>query len=298
MTLGGKGRGSMAQLNIGDFAIDCVVDLERPFLHAQTFFPDLTDDMFAHCRKVLPPGDLTPDGRLQMRFQSLLVRTGRHTILIDTCCGNHKDRPGREDFHHLNTNYIGALAQAGVTPEQVDFVMCTHLHWDHVGWNTRLIDGQWVPTFPNARYIFGKAEFDYWAALNAKSEVPPFADSVLPVVEANKADIVADDFSIGDHARILPTPGHTPGHIAIAFGTTRDDAVFVGDAMHSPLQTRYPELSMKFDVDPQLAATTRRGLLERLCDTGTLCCTAHFPSPSAGRIKRRGDAFTCEMVMS
>jgi glyoxylase-like metal-dependent hydrolase (beta-lactamase superfamily II) len=174
--------------------------------------------------------------------------------------------------------------------------MCTHLHVDHVGWNTRLDNGRWVPTFPNARYVFAKAEYDYWAAQNAKSELPVFADSVLPVVEANRAELVTNDFAIGDHARIRPTPGHTPGHVAFVFGKGKDAAVFSGDAMHSPLQTRHPELSPKFDVDPLLAAATRRALLENYCDTETLCCTAHFPSPSAGRIKRRGDAFTCEMI--
>ncbi len=174
--------------------------------------------------------------------------------------------------------------------------MCTHLHVDHVGWNTRLENGRWVPTFPNARYVFAKSEFDYWTEQHAKTPVPPFGDSVLPVVEAKQADIVRDDFAIGDHVRILPTPGHTPGHVAFTFGRGRDDAVFSGDLMHSPLQTRYPELSVKFDVDQPQAAVTRRNFLERYCDTDTLCCTAHFPSPSAGKIRRRGNGFSCEVV--
>ena len=121
---------------------------------------------------------------------------------------------------------------------------------------------------------------------NAKTQGPPFVDSVLPVVEAKKADIVINDFVLGDHARILPTPGHTPGHVAFTFGRGKDDVVFAGDLMHTPLQTRYPELSPKFDVDPSVAATTRRNFLQRYCDTNTLCCTAHFPSPSAGKIRR------------
>jgi len=116
----------------------------------------------------------------------------------------------------------------------------------------------------------------------------------LPVVEARRADLVRDDFAIGDHLRILPTPGHTPGHVAFAAGRGKDDAVFCGDIMHSPLQTRYPELSPNFDVDPALAAKTRRDFMERYCDTDTLCCTAHFPSPSTGKIRRRGNGFSCE----
>jgi glyoxylase-like metal-dependent hydrolase (beta-lactamase superfamily II) len=188
------------------------------------------------------------------------------------------------------------LAAAGFSVDDIDYVMCTHLHVDHVGWNTRLVDGRWVPTFPNARYVFAKGEFDYWTEQNAKTAVPPFVDSVLPIVEANKAEIVRNDHQIGDHVRILPTPGHTPGHVAFTFGRGKDDAVFSGDLMHSPLQTRYPELSAKFDVDPAQAAVTRRNFLERYCDTDTLCCTAHFPSPSTGKIRRRGNGFSCEAV--
>jgi glyoxylase-like metal-dependent hydrolase (beta-lactamase superfamily II) len=144
--------------------------------------------------------------------------------------------------------------------------------------------------------VFAKQEFDHWSAQNAKTEIPPFVDSVLPVVEAKRHELVGNDHQIGDHVRILPTPGHTPGHIAITVGRGKDDAVFSGDLMHSPLQTLYPELSIKFDVDPAKAATTRRSFLERYCDTETLCCTAHFPSPSVGKIRRKGNAFVCAAV--
>jgi glyoxylase-like metal-dependent hydrolase (beta-lactamase superfamily II) len=174
--------------------------------------------------------------------------------------------------------------------------MCTHLHVDHVGWNTRMENGRWVPTFPKARYVFAKTEFDYWSEQNAKADVAPFVDSVLPVVEARRHEVVGNDHQIGDHVRILPTPGHTPGHVAFTFGRGKDDAVFSGDLMHSPIQTLYPEMSVKFDVDPAAAATTRRSFLERYCDTDTLCCTAHFPSPSVGKIRRKGSGFVCAAV--
>jgi len=278
----------MAQLNIGDFAIDCVVDLERPFLHAQTFFPDLTDDMFAHCRKVLPPGDLTPDGRLQMRFQSLVVRTGRHTILIDTCCGNHKDRPGREDFHHLNTNYIGALAEAGVEPEQVDFVMCTHLHWDHVGWNTRLIDGKWVPTFPNARYIVARTEYDYWNARFERGEqgihLLSFADSVMPVMREGLAVVVDDGYEFDRGLWFEPCFGHSPGHVLINLKSGGAHALASGDVIHHRIQLAFPELSTVADTDRALARKNREALIQRLADSPTILLPAHFPPPVFGRI--------------
>jgi len=146
---------------------------------------------------------------------------------------------------------------------------------------------------PWMREAFARSEFDFWTEQHAKTPVPHFNDSVLPVVEARRSDIVRDDYEIGDHARILPTPGHTPGHVAFAFGRGSDDAVVSGDLMHSPLQARYPELSVKFDVDHAQAARTRRDFLERYCDTDTLCCTAHFPSPSAGKIRRWRNGFSC-----
>jgi glyoxylase-like metal-dependent hydrolase (beta-lactamase superfamily II) len=193
--------------------------------------------------------------------------------------------------------YMRGLNAAGFSVGDIDFVMCTHLHVDHVGWNTRMENGRWVPTFPKARYVFARREFEYWTEQNAKTPVPPFGDSVLPVVEARQAEIVTNDHQIGDHMRILPTPGHTPGHVAFSFGKTKDLAVFSGDLMHTPLQTRYPELSPKFDVDPVQAAATRQSFLERYCDTDTLCCTAHFPSPSTGKIRRHpGGGFSCEAV--
>ena len=287
----------MQDRHIGDVRVTRIEEQMGPGFPAKDFFPEFDADSFAAEQHWLAPSYYQPEsGRLMTSIHSWLLRTGSHTILVDACSGNHKPRPGMPRLDMLNTQYLDRLREAGVQPEEIDFVMCTHLHVDHVGWNTRLENGRWVPTFPNARYLFARTEFDYWTAQNEKAAVPPFIDSVLPVVEADKAEIVAHDFAIGDHVRILPTPGHTPGHVAFTFGKGKDDAVFSGDLVHSPLQARYHELSMKFDVDQATAATTRRGFLERYCDTGTLCCTAHFPSPSVGRIRRWGDGFACEAV--
>jgi glyoxylase-like metal-dependent hydrolase (beta-lactamase superfamily II) len=192
--------------------------------------------------------------------------------------------------------FMRALAAVGLGVENIDFVMCTHMHVDHVGWNTRLVDGRWKPTFPMARYLFSKGEFDYWTEQHAKAPSPPFGDSVLPVVEAGQAELVRDDYALDDHVRLLPTPGHTPHHVSVCFGRDRDDAVMTGDVLHSPLQARYPELSSRFDVDMALSAKTRRQFFERYCDTATLCCTAHFPSPSIGRIGRSGEGFRCDLA--
>jgi glyoxylase-like metal-dependent hydrolase (beta-lactamase superfamily II) len=285
-------------LAVGDLAIHRIIEQETTFLPATELLPGLTPDTLAENREWMrKAAAIDADDVLILCFQSYIVKTPHHTILIDSCIGNDKPRLTRPKWNmKTDDTYMRALASAGISVDEIDFVMCTHLHVDHVGWNTRLENGRWVPTFPNARYIFGRAEFDYWSEQNAKAEVPAFADSVLPVVEARRADIVRNDYEIGNHVRILPTPGHTPGHVAFTLGRGKDDAVFSGDLMHSPLQTRYPELSVKFDVDQAQAAVTRRNFLERYCDTDTLCCPAHFPSPSTGKIRRNGDGFSCEAV--
>jgi glyoxylase-like metal-dependent hydrolase (beta-lactamase superfamily II) len=284
------------KFTLGDFTIHRIIEQETTFLPAQEMLPGLTPELLAENRPWLrQAGALDASDVLILCFQSYIVKTPHHTILVDSCIGNDKLRPQRPNWHQKTDDfYLRALAAAGFAVSDIDFVMCTHLHVDHVGWNTRLENGRWVPTFPNARYVFDKGEFDYWHAQSTKEEVPPFVDSVLPIVEAGKAEIVRNDYAIGDHVRILPTPGHTPGHVAFTFGRGKDDAVMCGDLMHSPLQTRYPELSVKFDVDQKKAAVERRNLLERYCDTDTLCCTAHFPSPSTGMIRRWGNGFSCE----
>jgi glyoxylase-like metal-dependent hydrolase (beta-lactamase superfamily II) len=243
----------------------------------------------------MEPAALDKEGWLILCFQSYVLRTPHHVILVDSCVGNDKRRPTRPNWNMKTDDvYMTRLAAAGFSVDDIDFVLCTHLHPDHVGWNTRLENGRWVPTFPNARYVFGAEEFAYWTEMNAKAEVLAFNDSVLPVVEARRADLVASDHALGDLIHLMPTPGHTPNHVAVAFGRDGADGVIPGDLIHSPLQARYPELSVTFDVDKAQAAATRQQFLARYCDTGTLCCGTHFPSPSWGRITRWGDGFRCE----
>lgn len=280
----------------GDLTIHRIIEQETTFLPALDFLPALTPEVLAENRawmqaaKALDASDV-----LILCFQSYVVKTPHHTILIDSCIGNDKPRPQRPKWNmKTDDTYMRALAAAGISVGAIDYVMCTHLHVDHVGWNTRLENGRWVPTFPKAKYVFGRTEFDFWIETHAKTPVPAIGDSVMPIVDAKRHEVVGDDHAIGDHLRILPTPGHTPGHSAFRLGKGKDEAVFSGDLIHSPLQALYPELSMKFDVDQPVAGTTRRGFLERYCDTDTLCCTAHFPSPSVGRIRRKGNGFSCE----
>jgi glyoxylase-like metal-dependent hydrolase (beta-lactamase superfamily II) len=194
------------KFSVGDFTIHRVVEQEGAFLPAREVLPTLTPELLAENQNWMQrAGALNADDVLMMCFQSYIVKTPHHTILIDACIGNDKPRPLRPKWNmKTDDTYMRALAASGFSVADI-----AHLHVDHVGWNTRLENGRWVPTFPKARYVFGKSEFDYWTKENAKAEVGPFADSVLPVVEANKAQIAQNDFSIGDHLRILPTPGHS-----------------------------------------------------------------------------------------
>ena len=280
-------------LNTGDFSIQRIVEQERPFYDIKTYFPSLTDDALAENRAWLQAcGAIDAKGQIVLCIQSYLVRTPYHTILVDSCVGNDKNLPHRPHWHRMQDSaYLNNLAAAGVKVEDIDYVMCTHLHLDHVGWNTKQENGRWVPTFPNARYLFSKKEYQYWEEQTRSGATTPMMDSVIPIVEANRADLVASDHQVNDHIRFLPTPGHTPDHYVILLGKRGQDAVLTGDLIHSPLQAKYPELGMRVDFDSAMGARSRRGLLQRFCDTDTLVCPCHFPSPSVGRISAWGDGF-------
>ena len=278
---------------IGEIEIHRVLEMVMPF-DRRTFFPNTSDEAWAPYRSWLEPDALDPQSdSLLFPMQSYVVRTAHHTVLIDTCVGNHKERPKRPSWHlKTDDTYLRGLAALGIAPEEIDYVFCTHLHADHVGWNTRLENGRWVPTFPNARYIFSKREFETWRDVGHSNFArTPLEDSVLPIVAADRAQLVANDFALDDQIRLEPTPGHTPDHVAIAIGAGAQSAVMSGDLMHSPVQCLHPEWVPWPDWDAALASRTRRAFLERYCDTPTLVCTAHFPLPSAGRVVRAGNAF-------
>ncbi|HKM65272.1 MAG TPA: MBL fold metallo-hydrolase [Acidisphaera sp.] len=281
-------------IRIGDVEIHRIVEQEGPLFDALTFFPTLGKERLDELRSWLCPRFLSDDGRLVLCVQSYVVRTSRHTIMIDTCVGNHKQRPARPFWHMMTSDrYERNLAAAGLRVEDIDFVMCTHLHVDHVGWNTRLADGRWVPTFPNARYVFADRELDFWTERHktAPEACPWMADSVLPIVAAQRADTVASSYAFDDLVRLVPTPGHTIDHFSVQVGHRAADAIITGDMVHSPLQVRLPEVGMMSDYDSAQAGATRRSLFGQYCDTPTLFCAAHFPSPSTGRIVRRGETF-------
>ena len=272
-----------------------VVEQEGPYFDPLRFFPALTPEQLDANRGWLEPRYIDPaSGKMVLCIQSYLVRTRHHNILIDSCVGNHKPRPHRPFWDRMKrAEYEQRLGEAGLGFADVDIVMCTHLHVDHVGWNTRLENGRWVPTFPNARYLFSGIELAYWTERRA-AHPEGFAwigDSVLPIVEAGLCDTVSSDHVIDDPVQLIPTPGHTIDHFSVRVGRNGRDAIITGDLIHSPLQAVHPDLCMMSDHSAELAAQSRRRILETVCDTPTLFCTAHFPSPSIGRVTRRGDGF-------
>jgi len=284
---------------VEDMTIHRIVEQEYGFTLIREFLPSLTPELLAENRAWLEPAALDPKtDNIVFCFQSYVVKTPHHTVLVDACIGNDKNHGHRPAWHRKNDpNWMTALKAAGVGVEDIDVVMCTHLHGDHVGWNTRLENGRWVPTFPNARYLFSKKEYEYWDGVHRKTPISAMEDSVLPIIDARKADLVTSDHAVDDHVRLLPTPGHTPDHFAVGIGRKGDAAVFTGDLIHSPLQARYPELFTRADTDAPHAIRTRRAFLERYCDTDTLFCTMHFPSPSVGYLKRWGGGFRCDYLM-
>jgi len=290
----------MRTLHFGDIAVDRVVEVEGPGFFPAFMLPDCTPEALAAEAGWLVPDFLHAEsGRFVQSVHTYVIRTGRHTILVDTCIGNDKERPSTKAWHRLQTPWLDKLRAAGVPPESVDFVLCTHLHVDHVGWNTRLVDGRWVPTFPNARYLFHKTEYAFFekearerlaAGPGAGSGADDgcFLDSVLPVVEAGRALFVDGDHAIDDRLRLEPTPGHTPGHVCLHLEGPDGRAVFTGDLMHHPVQCAYPEWNSRFCVDPAQSRETRMRFVDRHTDDGTTILAAHFARPTAGTIVRNG----------
>jgi glyoxylase-like metal-dependent hydrolase (beta-lactamase superfamily II) len=255
-----------------------------------------------HLHWLVPHHYSPEDDRLITSIHSWLIRTPHHTILLDSCAGNHKDRPGFSRFHRLDTPYLDRLRQAGVAPEQIDIVLCTHLHADHVGWNTRLVDGRWVPTFPNARYLFSRVENEIGdprcnpAAAADLQRGGAYLDSVLPVIEAGQAVLVEGDHAIDDTMTILPAPGHTHGHVAMRLANAAGRATFAGDVIHHALQVYAPHWNSKFCELPEVARRTRARLLEQCAEDRSLLFPGHFGAPHVARIGRGASGFAVDFV--
>ena len=265
-------------------------------LHGAFLVPEFTPANVAAELGWLAPHFAAGDGRIVLSFHSMLVESAGRRIVIDTCMGNDKPRPSplwdaQLDWHLRRGDYLERLAAAGFARESVDLVVLTHLHGDHVGWNTMLAGGRWVPTFPNARYLIVREEWEYWSRADDPHFRIPLEDSVRPVVDAGMVEWVGVNHRIDANLRLVPTPGHTHAHVSVVIESGGARAITTGDLIHHPLQCAHPEWNCRFDLDAAQARATRRDFLERAAADRALVFGTHFSAPSAGRVVAHGAAF-------
>jgi len=273
--------------NVGKVRITKIVELET--VGSTRFILPLAGNEEIRKLPWLVPDFATEEGRLKMSIHSLVVETPSRRIVVDTGLGNDKQGRNVPTWNNRKTPFLETMTAAGFPPDSIDTVLCTHLHVDHVGWNTKLADGKWVPTFANARYVFGKTEYEHWRDhSDGPDKAAVFNDSVQPIAEAGKADLVASDARLCDEITLIPTPGHSPGHISILIRSDGEEGLLSGDVAHHPCQMAHLDWSSTVDFDPVQSAVTRRQLFGRFADTPTLVIGGHF---GAGRIRRDGDAF-------
>jgi glyoxylase-like metal-dependent hydrolase (beta-lactamase superfamily II) len=296
----------MKTKQIGSILIHQVVEMGNLALAASSIFMECRPEMLARGREWLDHRFIARDSDdIYLSMHSFVVQSGGRNILVDTCHGNDKKREGAFAYYNeLHTDYLGNLALYGLKPEDIDIVLCTHLHFDHIGWNTRLENGRWVPTFPNARYLMARVDFEHFgnAAPNGHDamHIPSYNDSVLPVFEAGQVDFVEldhlADHDLGPGLSLESAPGHTAGSIVLHARNEAGGALFTGDVWHHPLQLAEPSLTIFVEQDVAMGRATRGRLIDRHCDTDTLVMAAHFPSPTAGRIVSHADGFRFQLA--
>jgi glyoxylase-like metal-dependent hydrolase (beta-lactamase superfamily II) len=271
---------------VGKVKITKVVELET--VGSTRFILPLARNEEIRMLPWLIPHFANEEGRLKMSIHSLIVETPKHRIVVDTGLGNDKQGRTVPTWNNRNDPFLEKLTLAGFHPDSIDTVLCTHLHVDHVGWNTRLVGGKWVPTFANARYVFGKTEYEYWRDHSADPDVAVFNDSVKPIMDAGKAELIASDAKLTDEISMIPTPGHSPGHMSIHIRSDGEEGLLTGDVAHHPCQMAHLDWSSTADSDPRQSVVARRELFSRFADRPVLVIGGHY---NAGHIKRDGDAF-------
>ncbi|GAA0479497.1 MBL fold metallo-hydrolase [Streptomyces stramineus] len=295
----------MQTITLGAVDITRVVEWHAPVAPTSAIFPSSTPQMWKENASWLTPDFWVPEtDELVANVQTWVLRSEGRTILIDTGVGDDKERPNMPVWSHLRSGFLDRLAAAGVRPEDVDVVVNTHVHSDHVGWNTRLVDGEWVPTFPNATYLIAKADFDYWNPANrhvqrgvlgdvtvARAGGDMFEDSVAPVHRAGQVQLWKDSYRIDSHLALELAPGHTPGSSVVRLASGTDRALFIGDLVHSPLQIAEPDCDTCLSEDQEQATRSRRRILEEAADTGALVLPAHLPGHGAAEVRREGSKF-------
>ncbi|WP_426422509.1 MBL fold metallo-hydrolase [Bradyrhizobium genosp. A] len=275
------------QWKVGRVKITEVVELET--VGSTRFILPLASNDEIRKLPWLIPHFATEEGRLKMSIHSLVVETPSRRIVVDTGLGNDKQGRNAPIWNNRNTPFLEMMAAAGFEPDSIDTVLCTHLHVDHVGWNTKLVGGKWVPAFPKARYVFGRTEYEHWRDHSTELDKQAvFNDSVKPIVDAGRADLIASDHRLSEEISTIPTPGHSPGHMSILIQSDGEQGLLTGDVAHHPCQMAHLGWSSTADSDQTQSAATRAALFGRFADTQTLVIGGHF---SAGHIRREGDAF-------
>ncbi|MCO6419037.1 MBL fold metallo-hydrolase [Siccirubricoccus sp. KC 17139] len=275
---------------IGQVTVTKVVELEMAG-GSRFLLPQATPD------EVLGIPWLIPDfaderGRLRLSIHALIIETPARRILVDTCLGNDKQGRKIPHWNQRQGTFLADLAAAGYPAESIDTVLCTHLHTDHVGWNTMLVDGAWRPTFPHARYLFGREEFAHWSRQREnEAQRAVFEDSVQPIVEAGLHELVEADHRLCEEVRLVPSFGHTPGHVSVHIASEGEEAFITGDIAHHPCQLARPHWNSTADIDPPAAEATRRRIFGGLAGRPVLVIGTHFAGPTAGHVARDGDGF-------
>ena len=271
---------------VGAVRITRVQELEAPGM--RFIVPQATIDNLAGIPWLTP--FLAANGDAMGSVHALVVEVADRRILVDTCVGNGKERR-IPSWNKRQGPFLMQLTEAGYPPESIDTVICTHLHTDHVGWNTRLVEEQWVPTFPRARYLVARPEWEHWSQSEDRWTQIVMADSVRPIFEAGLVDLVDVHHVVHETVRFEPTPGHTPGHVSVHMASQGEEAVITGDLVHHPCQFANPDWGSSADTDPVQADRTRKAFMARYADTPTLIIGTHFGGPTAGRLVRDGDAY-------
>ena len=284
----------MQSWRIGDVTVSKLVELEvtggSRFLLPQATREEIRPIAW------LQPHFADADGRLRMSIHSFLIQTPTQRIIVDTCLGNDKQNRRIPHWNDRQGPFLADLAAAGFPRESIDTVLCTHLHVDHVGWNTLLQDGKWVPTFPRARYLMGRTEYEHWRDNATRADMQLIlADSVTPILDAGLAELVETDHRLDDEISLVPTVGHTPGHVSVRIASRGEEALITGDFMHHPCQIAHPEWSTLADSDPAQGIRTRWEMFEKLAGTPVLVIGTHFSGATAGRLVRDGATFRLDV---